>query len=98
MRVSIIIFAGSWVLCVVVSVVSLLSVSHACARGQRGACVRREYPRSGAVRCAVRVCVRCVRYDACGGGRGDARAPLLALRDFGHSRGARDVHTHGARV
>ena len=36
--------------------------------------------------------------DACGSGRGDARAPLLALRDFGHSRDARDVHTHGARV
>ena len=39
---------------------SLTSVSHACARGQRGACVRREYPRSGAVRRAVRVRVSCV--------------------------------------
>ena len=67
---------------------SLTSVSHACARGQTSACVRREYLRSGAARRAVRVCVVC--FATC--------APLLARRDLGHSRGAGDVHTHGARV
>ena len=67
---------------------SLTSVSHACARGQTGACVRREYLRSGAPHRAVRVCVVC--FATC--------APLLARRDFGHNRGTGDVHTHGARV
>ena len=76
---------------------SLLCVSHACARRQRGACVRRAYRREGVVHRTVRACVVCFATRA--GAVGATLAlPLLAPGDFVYSRGACDVHTYGARV
>ena len=76
---------------------SLLSVT--CARVGREARACAASARVKALYAApcVRVCVVCFATRA--GAVGATRAlPLLAPGDFVYSRGARDVHTHGARV